>query len=81
MAPSPTNSTCAISPHPNPCCALAAASELGPGAPVTIVAPRRPRPLLMELAQLGFDAEPEAPAADGSVRVRIHRPCDDLAAA
>lgn len=69
-------------PAPEPMLrALAAVSELAPGASLVIVAPRLPRPLLMELAQLGFYAEPEAPAADGSVRVRIHRPCDDQAAA
>ena len=61
--------------------ALAAAGELAPGASLAIIAPRLPRPLLMELAQLGFDAEPEAAAADGSVRVHIRRPCDDQAAA
>jgi len=69
-------------PAPEPMLrALAAAGELAPGASLAIVAPRLPRPLLMELAQLGFDAELDAPAADGSVRVRIRRPCDDPAAA
>lgn len=56
--------------------ALAAAERLAPGEAVAIVAPRLPRPLLLELARLGFDAEPEAPQADGSVRVVIQR-CDD----
>lgn len=50
-----------------------AANRLAPGEAVVIVAPRLPRPLLMELAHLGFDAEPEAPQADGSVRVVIRR--------
>lgn len=69
-------------PAPEPMLrALAAAGELAPGASLAIVAPRLPRPLLMELAQIGFDAEPDAPAADGSVRVHIRRPCDDPAAA
>ena len=53
--------------------ALDAANRLAPGETVAIVAPRLPRPLLMELAHLGFDAEPEAPQADGSVRVVIRR--------
>ncbi|MEY2161235.1 MULTISPECIES: DUF2249 domain-containing protein [Pseudomonadota] len=53
--------------------ALDAANRLAPGEAVVIVAPRLPRPLLMELAHLGFDAEPEAPQADGSVRVVIRR--------
>jgi hypothetical protein len=35
----------------------------------------------MELAHLGYDAEPEAPRADGSVRVLIRRPGDAEAAA
>lgn len=61
--------------------ALAAAGELAPGASLAIIAPRLPRPLLMELAQLGFETEPETPEADGSVRVHIRRPCDDQAAA
>lgn len=69
-------------PAPEPMLhALAAAAELVPGATLTIVAPRLPHPLLLELALLGFDAEPEAPAADGSVRVRIRHPRDDEAAA
>lgn len=53
--------------------ALDAANQLAPGEAMTIVAPRLPRPLLLELAHLGFDAEPEAPQADGSVRVLIRR--------
>jgi len=54
--------------------ALDAANRLAPGEAVAIVTPRLPRPLLMELAHLGFDAEPEAPQIDGSVRVTIRRP-------
>ncbi|MEW9570345.1 DUF2249 domain-containing protein [Rhodanobacter sp. Si-c] len=61
--------------------ALDAANRLAPGEAVAIVAPRLPRPLLMELAHLGFDAEPEAPRADGSVRVVIRRPCNAETAA
>lgn len=61
--------------------ALAAAAQLRHGEAVAIVAPRLPRPLLMELAHLGYDAEPEAPQADGSVRVVIRCPGDDEAAA
>lgn len=61
--------------------ALDAADRLAPGEAVVIVAPRLPRPLLMELAHLGYDAEPEAPRADGSVRVLIRRPGDAEAAA
>jgi len=61
--------------------ALAAADRLAPGETVAIVAPRLPRPLLMELAQFGYDAEPEAPRSDGSVRVVIRRPDDAETAA
>lgn len=61
--------------------ALAAAERLAPGEALTIVAPRLPYPLLLELAQLGFDTEAEAPQADGSVRVRIRRPGHDETAA
>jgi uncharacterized protein (DUF2249 family) len=61
--------------------ALAAADRLAPGEAVAIVAPRLPRPLLMELAHLGYDAEPDAPRPDGSVRVVIRRPGDAETAA
>jgi uncharacterized protein (DUF2249 family) len=61
--------------------ALAAADRLAPGEAVAIVAPRLPRPLLMELAHLGYDAEPDAPQPDGSVRVVIRRPGDAETAA
>ncbi len=54
--------------------ALDAANRLAPGEAVAIIAPRMPYPLLTELAHLGYDAEPEAPQADGSVRVVIRRP-------
>jgi uncharacterized protein (DUF2249 family) len=53
--------------------ALDAASRLAPNETVVIVAPRFPRPLLTELAHLGFEAEPQA---DGSVRVVIRYPGD-----
>lgn len=56
--------------------ALDAASRLAPNETVVIVAPRFPRPLLTELAHLGFEAEPQAPQADGSVRVVIRCPGD-----
>ncbi|WP_329743425.1 DUF2249 domain-containing protein [Dyella sp. A6] len=56
--------------------ALDAASRLAPNEVVVIVAPRFPRTLLIELAYLGFEAEPEAPQADGSVRVTIRCPDD-----
>lgn len=56
--------------------ALDAADALAPGELLTIVAPMLPRPLLMELAQRGFDAEPGEPQSDGSVRVQIRRPDD-----
>ena len=56
--------------------ALDAADALAPGDAVAIVAPMFPRPLLMELALRGFDAEPGEPQADGSVRVQIRRPDD-----
>ncbi len=61
--------------------ALDAANRLAPGGAVAIVAPRLPRPLLMELAHMGFDAEPEEAQADGSVRVVIRRPDDAETAA
>jgi hypothetical protein len=61
--------------------ALAAADQLAPGEAVAIVAPRLPRPLLMELAHLGYDAEAGAPRPDGSVRVVIRRPGDAETAA
>lgn len=61
--------------------ALAAADRLAPGEAVAIVAPRLPRPLLMELAHLGYDAEPDTPRSDGSVRVVIRRPGDAETAA
>lgn len=60
--------------------ALAAADTLAPGQALYVVAPMLPRPLLMELAQLGFEAEPEPPYPDGSVRVQIRRPDDAQAA-
>lgn len=69
-------------PAPEPMLrALAAAEALAPGETVCIIAPRLPRPLLMELAQLGFHAEPGPPQADGSVRVCIRRAVDDDQAA
>ena len=69
-------------PSPQPLLrALEAADALPPGEQLTIVAPMFPRPLLMELAQLGFEAEPGEPQADGSVRVQIRRPDDAEAAA
>lgn len=62
-------------PAPEPMLrALAAADALAPGEAVAVIAPMLPRPLLAELAQSGFDAAPEAPQADGSVRVVIRRP-------
>ena len=61
--------------------ALEAADRLAPGGSVAIVAPRLPRPLLMELAHLGYDAEPGRPQPDGSVRVVIRRPGHAEAAA
>lgn len=68
-------------PAPEPMLrALDAADALAPGERLTVVAPMFPRPLLMELAELGFDAQPEPPRADGSVRVRISRPDDAQAA-
>jgi len=56
--------------------ALEAADALAPGEQVTVIAPRLPRPLLMELAQRGFDADPGEPGDDGSVPVQIRRPLD-----
>lgn len=61
--------------------ALAAADALAPGEAVVIIAPMLPRPLLMELAQSGYHAEPEAAAPDGSVRVHIRRADDAETAA
>lgn len=61
--------------------ALDAACALAPGAAVAVRTPMLPRPLLMELAQLGYDAEAEAAQADGSVRVLIRRPHDAQAQA
>jgi uncharacterized protein (DUF2249 family) len=60
--------------------ALAAADALAPGGQLTVVTPMLPRPLLMELALRGFEAEPGEPQSDGSVRVQIHRPTDAEAA-
>ena len=60
--------------------ALEAADALAPGECLIIVTPMLPRPLLMELAQRGFEADPSAPQPDGSVRVQIRRP-DDVEAA
>ncbi|MGN2251923.1 DUF2249 domain-containing protein [Frateuria sp. GZRe12] len=69
-------------PAPQPMLrALEAAETLAPGERLIVVAPMLPRPLLMELAQLGFEAEPGEPQADGSVRVQIRRPDDAEAAA
>ena len=56
--------------------ALEAADTLAPGERVTIVAPMFPRPLLMELALRGFEADPGEPGDDGSVPVLIRRPDD-----
>ena len=61
--------------------ALAAAEALAPGEAVAVLTPMLPRPLLMELAQLGYATEPDAPQADGSVRVVIRRPSDAQAQA
>lgn len=61
--------------------ALEAADRLAPGESVAVLAPMLPRPLLMELAALGFEAEPEPALPDGSVRVVIRRPGDGEAAA
>ena len=69
-------------PSPQPMLrALEAADGLAPGGQLTIVAPMFPRPLLMELAQRGFEAEPGEPRADGGVPVQIRRPDDAEAAA
>lgn len=61
--------------------ALEAADRLAPGAAVAVLVPRLPHPLLLELASLGFDAVPESPQSDGSVRVVIRRLDDGEAAA
>ena len=61
--------------------ALDAADALAPGELLAIVAPMLPRPLLMELAQRGFEADPGEPGSDGSVRVQIRRPDDAEASA
>lgn len=61
--------------------ALEAADTLAPGERLIVVAPMLPRPLLMELAQLGFEADPDEPQPDGSVRVQIRRPDDAEASA
>ena len=64
-------------PPPQPMLrALDAADALAPGELLTIVAPMLPRPLLMELAQRGFEADPGEPQPDGSMRVQIRRPDD-----
>lgn len=68
-------------PSPQPMLrALDAADTLAPGEWLTIVAPMFPRPLLMELALRGLEADPGEPQPDGSVRVRIRRPDDAEAA-
>ncbi|UGB39576.1 DUF2249 domain-containing protein [Frateuria soli] len=68
-------------PAPEPMLrALDAADALEPGERCIVVAPMLPRPLLMELAQRGFDADPGEPQPDGSVRVQIRRPDDAEAA-
>lgn len=61
--------------------AIEAADRLAPGQAVAVLTPLLPRPLLMELAALGYVAEPGEVAADGSVRVVIRRPGDGEAAA
>ena len=61
--------------------ALEAADALAPGESVAVLAPMLPRPLLLELAHLGLEAEPEPPQRDGSVRVLIRRPGDAETAA
>lgn len=60
--------------------ALAAADALGVGDNVVVLTPMLPRPLLMELALRGLEAEPEA-LPDGSARVVIRRPDDGQTAA
>lgn len=60
--------------------ALAAADALAAGQEVTVLTPMLPRPLLLELALRGFEAEPE-PLPDGSARVLIRRLDDGEAAA
>jgi uncharacterized protein (DUF2249 family) len=56
--------------------ALDAADALAPGEVLVVVTPILPRPLLMELAARGFEADPGEPQHDGSVRVLIRRPDD-----
>lgn len=56
--------------------ALAAADALAPGEAVAVLTPMLPRPLLLELAQQGYETEPDAAQADGSVRLVIRRPSD-----
>jgi uncharacterized protein (DUF2249 family) len=64
-------------PAPQPMLrALDAADGLAPGELLTVITPMLPRPLLMELAQRGFEADPGEPQPDGSVRVQIRRPDD-----
>ena len=60
--------------------ALAAADALAVGDSVTVLTPMLPRPLLLELALRGFDADPVA-LPDGSARVVIRRPDDGQTAA
>lgn len=60
--------------------ALEAVDTLAPGEQLTVITPMLPRPLLIELAQRGFEADPGEPQPDGSVRVQIRRPGDDQAA-
>jgi hypothetical protein len=68
-------------PAPEPMLrALAAADALAAGDSVTVLTPMLPRPLLMELALRGFDADPTA-LLDGSARVVIRRPDDGQTAA
>jgi hypothetical protein len=60
--------------------ALEAADALAAGEQLTVVTPMLPRPLLIELALRGFEAEPGEPQPGGSVRVQIRRPDDAKAA-
>ena len=55
---------------------LAAADALAPGEHLTVLTPMLPRPLLMELAVRGFEADPGEPQPGGSGRVLIRRPDD-----
>lgn len=69
-------------PAPEPMLrALEVADALAPGEVVAVIAPMLPRPLLMELAQLGYAVQAEAAQVDGSVRVVISRPDDAQASA